>query len=102
MIYLYIPRSFYSQGRKQFSTRLLVVIGLEAGRRGESGLESQPPPPYTASAESSFLSVHRQPETHPDSYSADIESPAPAVKRPTREDGPSHSRPASLKNFTFM
>jgi hypothetical protein len=100
MIYLYIPRSFYSQGRKRFSSRLLVVIGLEAGRPGESGLESPSPFPVSQlPLKSRFLSVHRQAETHPDSYSADTESPAPTLKRPNREDGPSHPRRVILRSL---
>ena len=57
------------------------------------------PPPHPASAESRFFSVHRQAETHSDSFSADTESPAPTLKRPTREDGPSRPRRVSQNSL---
>jgi hypothetical protein len=46
-----------------------------------------------------FLSDHKQAETQPDSFSANTENPAPALKRPTREDGPSHPPRVILRSL---
>ena len=91
MIYLYIPRSFYSQGRKQawgsdrasgwtaggigfiFTLRLTQLL-QEAGL--QTGCENQP-----------------------DSYAADTDSPSPALKRTARENGHLLPRRVSLKNL---